>query len=153
MPARVTMVTRAACLRPRLPTVTTRRRPVPIEQWRDPRHVRGARGEERAAAWLTARGWRILAVRFRVGRHDLDLIARRGGLVAFIEVKTRAESRFGDGREAVGWRKQHRVARLAEVWRARYGRAGDQYRFDVITVAAEQENGVVHLPDAWRAFR
>lgn len=147
------MVTRAAVVLPRLSGVTPRRRPVPIEQWSDPRHVRGARGEERAAAWLTARGWRILAVRFRVGRHDLDLIARQGGLVAFIEVKTRGASRFGDGREAVGWGKQQRVARLAEVWRARYGRPGDQYRFDVITVAAEQEHGVVHLPDAWRVSR
>lgn len=153
MPARVTMVTRAAGIRPRLSGVTTRRLPVPIEQWSDPRHVRGARGEERAAAWLTARGWRILTVRFRVGRYDLDLIARQGAVVAFIEVKTRAASRFGDGREAVGWRKQRRVAHLAEVWRARHGRPGDRYRFDVITVAAERENGVVHLPDAWRLSR
>lgn len=147
------MVTRAACILPRLPGVTTRRAPIPIEQWRDPRQVRGARGEAQAAAWLTARGWRVLAVRFRVGRHDLDLIARQGAVVAFIEVKTRAASRFGDGREAVGWRKQRLVTNLAEVWRARYGRPGDRYRFDVITVAAGQEHRVVHLPDAWRAPR
>ena len=147
------MVARAGCILPRLPDVTSRRVPIPIEQWTDPRHVRGARGEERAAAWLAARGWQVLAVRFRVGRHDLDLVARQGAVVAFIEVKTRATSRFGDGREAVGWRKQRRVGHLAEVWRVRFGLPGDRYRFDVITVASDREDGIVHLPDAWRIPR
>ena len=152
MPARVRTVTRAACVSPRLPDVT-RRGPLPIEQWTDPRQVRGARGEERAAAWLAERGWQVLAVRFRVGRHDLDLIACQGDLVAFIEVKTRSPNRVGDGREAVGWRKQQRVGRLAEVWRARHGRPGSRYRFDVITVAEGRADGVVHIPDAWRVLR
>jgi putative endonuclease len=128
----------------------SRHTPIPIERWTDPRHVRGAEGEARAAAWLAERGWEVLATRFRVGRHDLDLVARRDGLVAFVEVKTRSPSRVGDGREAVGWRKQRLIARLAHVWQARYGRPGDRYRFDVITVAADPWGGVVHLPDAWR---
>lgn len=126
-----------------------RRPPVPLEAWTDPRHVRGALGEQRAASWLAERGWEIVAVRFRMGRHDLDLVARRGDLTAFVEVKTRAPGRVGDGREAVGWRKRQVVSRVAAAWRVRYGRAGDRYRFDVITVAAGSGH-VVHLADAWR---
>lgn len=91
----------------------------------------------------------MLARRFRVGRHDLDLIVRHGALVAFVEVKTRSPSRVGDGREAVGWRKRQRVEWVATIWQARHGRPGDRYRFDVITVAGDA-GPVTHLPDAWR---
>ena len=128
----------------------TRRAPIPIERWTDPRHIRGLRGEERAAAWLAARGWQVVAARFRAGRHDVDLIVRQGSLVAFVEVKTRAPSRVGDGREAVGWRKRQRLEFVAAVWRARYGQPGDRYRFDVVTVAIGGTEAVTHLPDAWR---
>jgi Holliday junction resolvase-like predicted endonuclease len=73
-------------------------------------------------------------------------------VVAFVEVKTRAPSRFGDGREAVGWRKRRGLTVAAAAWQARFGSPGDRYRFDVITVAAG--GGILaHLEDAWRPTR
>ncbi len=98
-------------------------------------------------AYLLRLGWRIEAHRFRLGHHDLDLIARRGGLVAFIEVKTRRSSRFGHAAESVGARKRAVLARLAELWRARFGFRDDRYRFDVITV---EDGHIAHIEDAWR---
>src|SRR5690349_21278800 len=65
------------------------------EQWSDPRHQRGLAGEEQAIRFLQSRGWDILAHRYRVGRIEIDLIARRGALVAFIEVKARRGLAFG----------------------------------------------------------
>jgi putative endonuclease len=124
---------------------------VPVEEWTDPRHVRGLRGEEAAIAYLTACGWVIEAHRFKLGRHDLDLVARQRSTVAFIEVKTRQGCGFGAGREAIGWKKQATIGRLAEVWRLRYGRPGDEYRFDVVEV--DGSGGVQHYPDAWRLSR
>ena len=128
--------------------------PVPPASWTDPRHRLGLQGEEVAIAFLTARGWTIVGHRFRIGRQELDLIARRGTLVAFVEVKTRRGEEFGAGREAIGWRKRQAIGRVAEVWRLRHGRSGETYRFDVVEVllrsARNGGNRVVHIEDAWR---
>ena len=69
--------------------------------WSDARHQRGLAGEEQAIRYLQARGWEVVAHRFRVGRIEVDLIARRGHLVAFVEVKTRRGTAFGSPFEAV----------------------------------------------------
>lgn len=102
--------------------------------------------------YLARRGWRIEAHRFRLGHSDLDIVARREGLVAFVEVKTRGSSGWGSPAESIGWRKRRTIARLAEVWRERHGRPGDVYRFDVVEVrvAAGRACEVEHLEDAWR---
>ena len=128
------------------------RAPIPVSEWRDPRHIRGLLGEQAALAWLRARGWSLEAHRFRVGRHDLDLVVRRGGLVAFVEVKTRAGNGFGAAVEAVGWRKRLILHQLAEVWRQRHGRSGDNYRFDVAAVRwnGQGRQEVELVEDAWR---
>ena len=125
----------------------------PVAQWTDPRHRRGYAGERVAMTHLLRQGWRIEAHRFRLGHHDLDLIARRGSLVAFIEVKTRRSSRFGHAGESVGYRKRTVLARLAELWRERFGFPDDRYRFDLITVepgATATSPQVTHIEDAWR---
>jgi putative endonuclease len=94
----------------------------------------GEAGERVAARWLRRQGWAIVARRFRSGHRDVDLIARRGEVVAFVEVKTRRGERFGGPVGAVGWRKQRELVRSATVWLDRHGAAGDAYRFDVIGV-------------------
>lgn len=108
-----------------------------------------------AMAYLTSCGWGIEAHRFRLGHRDLDVIARRGELVAFVEVKTRGSSVWGAPAESVDWRKRRTIARVAEVWRERHGRVGDVYRFDVIEVRVGASGGyqVEHLEDAWRLSR
>ena len=105
------------------------RTPKPVSEWTDPRHRRGYAGERLAITYLLRLGWRIEAHRFRLGHHDVDLIARLGSLVAFIEVKTRRSIRFGRAVEAVGPRKRAVLARLAELWRLRFGFPDDRYRF------------------------
>lgn len=130
------------------------RSPKPVTEWTDPRHRRGYAGERVAMAYLLRLGWRIEAHRFRLGHHDLDLIARRGSLVAFIEVKTRRSTRFGAAVQAVGARKRAIHARLADTWRLRFGFPDDRYRFDVITVEPGRPPStspqVTHIEDAWR---
>lgn len=127
------------------------RRFIPAGDWRDPRHRRGLAGERLALAYLTSCGWQIEAHRFRAGRHDVDLVARRGSVVAFVEVKTRSDEAFGSPLEAIGWQKRRAIARVAEVWRLRHGRPGDEYRFDVVTVAVSASGRCVeHIADAWR---
>ena len=98
------------------------------------RQALGRTGEAVAAQWLRRHGWRIVAERFRNGRRDLDLIAERDGTVAFVEVKTRKGTAFGDPVEAVSWRKRRELIRSAMVWVDRFGPAGACYRFDVVGV-------------------
>src|SRR6185436_17416936 len=87
---------------------------IPTSEWEDLRQIRGLWGERTAIAYLVSCGWNIEAHRFKLGRHDVDLIARRGRVVAFIEVKTRRGTEFGSPGSAVGWRKQAAIAKVAE---------------------------------------
>ena len=107
----------------------------------------GIEGERVAIAYLTSCGWSVEAHRFKLGRHDVDLVMRKGRTVAFVEVKTRRSDLCGSGLEAVSRRKQRDIARVASVWLLRHGREGDEYRFDLVAV----EGGKVeHVADAWR---
>ena len=109
-------------------------------------------GERAAIAYLTSCGWNIESHRFRMGRHDLDVVARKGHLVAFVEVKTRRSNRCGSALESVSALKRHILGKVALSWRLRHGRAGDTYRFDLLAI---QDMGggryeVEHVEDAWR---
>ncbi len=130
----------------------SRGRVVPSNEWTDARQRRGLWGERVAMAYLVSRGWSIEAHRFRLGHRELDVVARLGPLVAFVEVKTRTSSAWGAPAESVLWRKRRTIARVAEVWRERHGRVGDLFRFDVIEVRVGKGGGygVEHLEDAWR---
>ncbi len=117
------------------------------ESWSDPRHRLGARAEQLAAELLERGGWTILEQRYRYHRHDVDLIARQGAVVAFVEVKARLGRSYGAAALAVTAHKQRELTRAAASWLQRHGRPGDVARFDVVTV----EGGSV----AWieNAFR
>lgn len=110
----------------------------------------GELGERVAERWLRRQGWRIVQRRFRSGHRDIDLVAERDGTVAFVEVKARRGTAFGDPVEAVNWRKRKELTRSAQVWVARHGRAGEAYRFDVIGVLMAGERVLIrHVPDAF----
>jgi putative endonuclease len=112
----------------------------------------GEEGERIAAAWLAQRGWSILDRRFRNGHRDLDLVAERGGVVAFVEVKTRRGKDFGHPVEAVNWRKQRELTRSASVWMARYGAGERMFRFDVVGVLISNAGARVrHVENAFLA--
>ena len=123
-------------------------------EWKDDRQRLGAEGEAIAIAHLESEGWQILAHRFRMGHVEIDVIARRDRLVAFIEVKTRLTTHFGSPFEAVTWRKRREIGRVAHAWLDRYGREGDTYRFDAVGVTRIRGQWQVeHLPDAFRLVR
>jgi putative endonuclease len=105
----------------------------------------GRVGETAAAWWLRLKGWRILARRVRTPAGEVDLIARRGNLVAFVEVKRRkagAELDF-----AIDQFRLSRVAAAAEYLGHRYMESGDDMRVDVILVAPGR--ALRHIENAW----
>ena len=116
-------------------------------QWTDERHRRGIAGEEQAIRYLLSRGCTIVAHRFRVGHTEIDLIARQGDLVTFVEVKTRRGRAFGSPLEAVTGAKRRELVKAARVWVDRFGKPPDIYRFDCIAIV---DGKLEHLADAFR---
>lgn len=93
----------------------------------------------------------MVARRFPMGRHDLDIVARQGTLVAFVEVKWRSGPAFGAPEAAVGDRKRRVIERVAWSWILRHGAAGDIYRFDVMALSGPLPRCQIrHIEDAWR---
>ena len=92
----------------------------------------GRRAESVAALWLRLKGWRILARRVRTPVGEIDLVARRGRTLAFVEVKARATP--GAAELALDEWRLRRVAAAAEALTPRYEKAGDTLRIDVVYV-------------------
>jgi len=113
----------------------------------------GRAAEAAAARHLVREGWTILGRNVRIGRGELDLIARRGGVLAFVEVKARRSAQYGAPEDAVDGRKRRKVARLAELWLAARPwalRGASEVRFDVIAVdATSRPPAVRHLEGAF----
>jgi putative endonuclease len=94
----------------------------------------GLSAETRAAAYLMAKGYRILAKRFRTRYGEIDIVARRRGLIAFIEVKARAS--LDDAAYAVTPRQQQRIIDAAQAWlMAHPEHAEFELRFDAMLIA------------------
>lgn len=127
-------------------------RPVEPHQDRTARrraHERaGRRAETLASLWLQLKGYRILDRRARTPAGEIDLVARRGRILAFIEVKVRASR--DQAQLAVTPQARARIEQAARLWCGR--RAGMNtlnWRFDIIAVT--RGGAPLHLRDAWRA--
>jgi len=106
---------------------------------------RGRRAERLAGWWLRLHGWQILANRARTAVGEIDLVARRGRVIAFIEVKARATQ--DDLAIAIDHRRLRRVARAAELLAPRYARNGEDVRIDVMLIAPGRFPQ--HLKNVW----
>ena len=110
----------------------------------------GELGERIAERWLRRQGWRVVQRRYRSGHRDIDLVVERDGTVAFVEVKARRGSQFGDPVKAVNWNKQRQLIRSAATWIDRHGKPSECYRFDVVGVLVEGERvRVRHIANAF----
>lgn len=110
-------------------------------------HLFGLKAESAAAILLRLKGYSILARRYCVSGGEIDLIARRGDSVAFVEVKARAD--LEAAALAISPTKRRRIARAAKVWLSRNGwAAGLTLRGDAVFVAPRRLPR--HMQDAYR---
>jgi len=115
----------------------------------------GKRGEDLACEELERRGYVIVARRVRVRSGELDIVARDGPTLVFVEVKARAGRRFGDAAEAVTRLKQLRMTRLANEYLVRQRLPECPCRFDVVSVhfgAGQGEAGAAEIVVMQNAF-
>lgn len=108
--------------------------------------ARGAAGEEQAAAYLAVQGMEILTRNFTVRGGEIDLIARDGAYIVFIEVKKRASAYAGLGREAVTLSKQRHICRAAMQYLIKNALTNSFVRFDVVEIQGET---VTHIKNAF----
>ena len=118
-----------------------------------PPHDLGAWGEKTAARQLVSEGWTIEERNLTWGRREIDLVARRGSMLAFVEVKTRSCAGFGGPEGAVTWKKQREIEAVARAYLTRRPLLDLDIRFDVIAIVCDDRRRVrsyAHIEDAWR---
>jgi putative endonuclease len=106
---------------------------------------RGRRSETLAAWYLRLKGWRVLARRVKTPRGEIDLVARRGNTIAFVEVKWRGTAAELD--LSIDEYRLRRVAAAAEAIAHRFARAGEDQRIDVLLLAPGRFPR--HIVNAW----
>ncbi len=115
----------------------------------DVRHLFGSAGESAAATYLKKKGYQILGQNYTCRFGELDVIARQGQFVVFVEVKTRKNEQFAQAREFVTRAKQERVIRAAMLW-LQSNDVDLQPRFDVIEVVGEgRRREIRHIENAF----
>jgi putative endonuclease len=107
----------------------------------------GAKNEDRASSFLADLGYVIVERNFKTKLGELDIIARDGDVLVFVEVRSRTTRAFGHAAESVNHTKRARVARMAALYLG-WRRPSFAYaRFDVLAITAR---AVDHIVDAWR---
>jgi putative endonuclease len=110
----------------------------------------GDAGEQAAVELLEKSGYRVLARNFRCPYGEVDVVAERGDILAFVEVRTRSTAAWGDPSHTVSWAKQRKVTRAALQYLFTHGAQARErmVRFDVVSVVGAS---VEHIPDAFDA--
>jgi putative endonuclease len=113
----------------------------------DSRNQRGASAEAEAARLLLATGYRIVERNFRCKAGELDIVARDGDVLVFVEVRSRSDDAHGSAAEMIRHVKQRRVARVATYYLATVAPAFEECRFDIVAITADEP---VLIKDAFR---
>lgn len=109
----------------------------------------GKQGEEIAANYLAAKGYKIIARNWRFGKDEIDIIAERDNFLVIIEVKTRSSSDYGEPEEAVGDQKQRLLIRAANEYVIRK-EIDLEVRFDIFTIVIKSGKQTInHIEDAF----
>ena len=117
------------------------------------RQALGESGENLAVRELTARGYAILARRYRTRHGEIDIVAEHGATIVFVEVRARATAEFGRAAETVTDRKKRKVTAMAVEYLARHRVTNRPCRFDVVAIddALSAAPAIVVYPNAFDA--
>ncbi len=110
-------------------------------------NVIGAAAEDRAVAALEADGYQIVTRNWKRDLGELDVVARDGDILVFVEVRSREDDEHGHAAEMVSWQKRGKVTKVAYLYLVLEKPAYDQCRFDVVAVTGDS---VEIIKDAWR---
>lgn len=101
-------------------------------------HLKGKFGEIAAARYLREKGYNIIDANYKTQYGELDLVAQKGSIIVFAEVKLRTSDKFGSPISAVDYNKQKRILSTSRYWKLSHPMTGTyKYRYDVIEVFAK----------------
>ncbi|NLY19216.1 MAG: YraN family protein [Clostridiaceae bacterium] len=113
----------------------------------------GKLGERLALEYLQSKGYKTLTLNYRVSRlGEIDIIVSREDKICFIEVKTRTGNTFGTPAEAVTWKKQNTIRKIAQCFLKSHGATNNMVQFDVIEVIVTKNGclkSINHLQEAF----
>lgn len=111
----------------------------------------GIFGEKQAAQYLRNKRYKILNMNFRCRQGEIDIVAKDGNTIVFVEVKTRRSSNFGKGMEAVDFHKQQKIRKVALYYLNKYTPTFRDIRFDVVDILLNQEHvpEIIHIKNAF----
>ena len=111
----------------------------------------GRRGEDLAHRYLQKAGFQVVGRNYRPneGEAEVDIVARDGEILVFVEVKTRTSAEFGNPERAIDANKQKNIIRAARSYTTRAGIGWDKVRFDTISIVMTQPPSIVHQQDAF----
>lgn len=119
----------------------------------NPVQALGLTGEDIACRFLSAKGYEIVTRRFRMFRGEIDIVARDGRTLVFVEVKTRSDESHGRPEEAVTPGKQRQLRRIAQAFLVAHPHPGVACRFDVVAIVlrggGEGPPRIEHFVDAF----
>lgn len=114
----------------------------------------GRRGEDMAHRYLQKMGFRVVARNYKPGGDsEIDIVAREGDLIVFVEVKSRSSVEFGSPERAIDEEKQKHIVRAARAYVNRAGIEWNQVRFDTVSVVFTDPPSVFHQRDAFFSGR
>ncbi len=113
----------------------------------------GMCGEDISCAFLKLKGYEILHRNYRAGRYELDIVAKDGDEVVFVEVKLRRSDDYGGALGAVPRKKRLDLARAAAWYLSERSPAAASYRFDVIAISIDRGSAGMRLSHIERAFQ
>ncbi len=112
-------------------------------------HIKiGKEGEKLAADYLIKNGFEVIKRNYRYRRFEIDIIAKKGDTLVFVEVKTRSANYFGEPEEAVADKQAAQIMEAAENFILETDWEGD-IRFDIISILKRRENQITHFEDAF----
>lgn len=112
-------------------------------------HIYGKKNEIVAAEYLKKKGYKILEVNYKNKIGEIDIIAEAGKYIVFVEVKARLSRAFGDPLEAIDFRKQDKIRKIASLYLMTHKKMNRPCRFDAISVLGDQEHEIRHIIDAF----
>jgi len=112
----------------------------------------GRWGEEVSSSFLKLKGLTVVARNYRIGRYEIDIVARDGDVIVFVAVKVRCDPKRGGAVGAVGFKKQRDLARAAAGYLANTSGSARPCRFDVVAITVDREGRGLTLRHIENAF-
>lgn len=113
------------------------------------KNIYGKRSEIIAADYLKKQGYKILEVNYKNKIGEIDIIAKDGDYIVFVEVKARASQKFGHPLEAIDEIKQQKIHNIASIYLMKNKKYNSPCRFDAISILGVEEPEITHIKNAF----